>query len=279
MIYPLLAAVIDSVTLVLTKRSLIVFKQLTDQAFTFWIMVFIVAVGLITLPWTGHIDPAAFSLRYGILVLAMVALAANYNILFRYGLKHEQVSQLEPLLLFNPLLTVVIAGLIYPDERSWQIYLAIGLASGLLIWSRWRAGSIRWDKAMWAMVGFAVLYGIEVAIVRQLLEVYAPISLYLVRCSTTGLFLWMLGRGRMPLINWRQSAYFLGMAISAVVVTGLVYFSYHAQGINATVMVMIISPVLVYSLSAAVLKEKISPRDVIASIGVVLLVLWANLSR
>jgi len=43
--------------------------------------------------------------------------------------------------------------------------------------------------------------------------------------------------------------------------------------------VLILSPVLVYSLSAIVLKEKISSRDIIASIGVVLLVIWANLSR
>ncbi|MFA5270163.1 MAG: DMT family transporter [Patescibacteria group bacterium] len=279
MLYPLLAAAIDSVALVFTKRSLGIFKKLTNQAFAFYLFIFIVAVGLITLPWTGHIDQLAFSPRYIILVLLMVVLAANYNLLYYYGLKHERVSQLEPLLLFNPLLTVVIAGLIYPDERSWQIYLSVGLAAMLLIWARWHAGSITLDKAMWAMVGFAVLYGIEVAIIRQLLEMYSPISLYLVRCLATALFLWILGRGRMPMISWRQATYFLGLAISAVVVTSLVYLSYHTQGISSTIMVMIISPVLVYSLSAVVLKEKISPRDVIASIGVVLLVLWANLSR
>ncbi|OGB74788.1 hypothetical protein A2810_00545 [candidate division Kazan bacterium RIFCSPHIGHO2_01_FULL_49_10] len=279
MIYPLLAAAIDAVALVITKRSLGVFKQLTNQAFSFWLFIFIVAVGLITLPWTGHIDPQAFSLNYIFLILIMVILAANYNLLYYYSLKHERVSQLEPLLLFNPLLTIVIAGLVYPDERAWQIYLSTILAATLLVWSRWHAGSIKWDRAMWAMVGFAVLYGIEVAIIRQLLNVYSPISLYLVRCATTGLFLWILGRGRVPLISWRQAGYLLGLAISAVVATGLVYFSYHAAGVGATVMVMIISPVLVYGLSAVVLKEKISFRDIVASIGVVLLILWATLSR
>ncbi|MBN2585321.1 DMT family transporter [Patescibacteria group bacterium] len=279
MIYPLIAAVIDSVALVLTKRSLNIFKQLTNQAFAFWIFLFIVLVGLITLPWSGHIDPTALSFRYIILILVVVVLAANYNLLYYYSLKHKRVSQLEPLLLFTPLLTIFIAGLAYPDERAWQIYLAGSLAIGLLIWSRWHAGKLKWDTATWSILGFAVLYGIEVVIIRQLLDVYSPVSLYLVRCSTTALFLWILARGRMPMINWRQAGYLFGLAVSAVVVTYLVYSSYQMQGIGATVMVLILSPVLIYTLSAVVLKEKISSRDIIASIGVVLLVLWASLSR
>jgi drug/metabolite transporter (DMT)-like permease len=208
-----------------------------------------------------------------------VVLAANYNLLSYYGLKHDKISHLEPLLLFSPLLTILIAGLAYPDERAWQIYLATGLAGAVLLWSRWHAGSIKFDRAMWAMVGFAVLFGIETALIRQLLQVYSPISLYVVRCITTALFLWILGRGRLALITWRQALVFLLLAAAAVAVNGLIYFSYHAQGISATIMVLIISPVLVYTLSAAVLKEKLSPRDIIASVVVVLLVLWANLSR
>lgn len=279
MIYPLLAAVIDSVTLVFAKKFLNVFNQLNNQTFSFWAFVFIVAVGLITLPWTGHVASAALSPYYIILTLIMVALAANYNLLYHYGLKRERLSQLEPFLLFNPLLTILIVGLIYPAERSWHIYVAAGLAGLLLLWSRWRAGSIKWDKGMWAILGFAVLYGIEVAVIRQLLYVYSPISLYLVRCSATGLFLWTLGRGQISMINWRQAGGLLLLGISAVVVSGLVYFSYHSQGVESTVMVMILSPVLIYGLSAVVLKEKLHPRDIIAGIGVVLLVIWANLFR
>jgi drug/metabolite transporter (DMT)-like permease len=279
MIYPLLAAIIDSVTLVFTKKFLNIFKQLSNRTFSFWAFVFIVAVGLTTLPWTGHIDPAARSPYYIVLTLIMVVLAANYNLLYHYGLRRERLSQLEPLLLFTPLLTILIVGLIYPAERSWHIYIAAGLAGLLLLWSRWHAGSIKWDKGMWAIVGFAVLYGIEVAIIRQLLDVYSPISLYLVRCSATALFLWVLGRGKISMVNWRQAGGLLLLGISAVVVSGLVYFSYHSQGVESTVMVMILSPVLIYSLSAVVLKEKLSSRDIIAGVGVMLLVLWANLSR
>lgn len=279
MLYPLLAAVIDSFALVFAKRFLNIFKKLSAPAFAFWVLLFIILVGLATLPWTGHIDRAALSWQYLLLAIAMAALAANYNLLYYYTLKREQVSRIEPFLLFNPLVTITIASLIYADERVWQIYLAAGLAGALLLWSRWQRSGFQWGLAMWAMVGFAILYGIEVAIIRQLLTVYSPVALYLVRSVVTILFLWVLERGRFPSITWRQALYLLALAGSAVLVAGLVYTSYHLRGVGQTVVVLILSPVLVYLLSAAVLKEKLLSRDIVASVGVVALVLWASLWR
>lgn len=279
MLYPLLAAVIDSFALVFAKRFLNIFKKLSAPAFAFWVLLFIILVGLATLPWTGHIDRAALSWPYLLLAIAMAALAANYNLLYYYTLKREQVARIEPFLLFNPLVTIAIASLIYADERVWQIYLAAGLAGALLLWSRWQRSGFQWGLAMWAMVGFAILYGIEVAIIRQLLTVYSPVALYLVRSVVTILFLWVLERGRFPSITWRQALYLLALAGSAVLVAGLVYTSYHLRGVGQTVVVLILSPVLVYLLSAAVLKEKLLSRDIVASVGVVALVLWASLWR
>lgn len=274
MIYPFIAAIIDAFDVVATKRFFNIFKQLSPRMFAWWVFVWITVLGLILSPWLVHIEHQALSPYYLVLIVLMTFLAANYNFLYYYGLKSEHLADIEPFFLFNPLVTILIASLFYPSERSWQLYLAVIIAGGLLAWAHIKKHHLSLGKPILAVLGFSLLFGLEAVIIKQLLAVYSPVALYLVRVITTALFIWILEKGRIAMFTMKQLPYFILLAVGALVVNSLIYTSYKLSGISSTIFVIILSPILVYALSVMFLKEKLIWKNVITSLGIVLLVLW-----
>lgn len=278
MIYPFIATVTDAIDVIITKKVFTTFKQLTPRTLAWWIFVWITILGLLLSPWLVHIQPAALSWQYLGLVLMMAILAANYNFLYYYGLRYEHISEIEPFFLFNPLITILIAGIFYPSERFWQIYLAIIIASIFLLWSHLKKRHIVLGKPLLAVLGFSLLFGLEAVIIKQLLVVYSPVALYLIRVITTALFIWVLEKGKIPLLTLKQIPYFVLLAVGALVTNSLIYLSYGLQGISSTIFILILSPVLVYALAVLFLKEKLIWKNLVTSLVIILLIIWVNLS-
>ncbi|MBU1083046.1 DMT family transporter [Patescibacteria group bacterium] len=274
MIYPFIAAVIDAVDRITVKRVFNVFRQISPRMLAWWIFVWVTIFGLMFSPWLVQIEHAAFTPHYLVLIVLMTFLAANYNYLYYYGLRNEQLANVEPFFLFNPLVTILIASLFYPDERSWQLYSAVIIAAGLLAWSHIKKHHISLGKPILAVLGFSLLFGLEAVVIKQLLVVYSPVALYLVRVITTALFIWILEKGRIPMITLKQLPYFVFLGAGALAVNSLIYTSYKLSGISDTIFVIILSPILVYALSVIFLKEKLLWKNVVASVAIVLLVVW-----
>lgn len=278
MIYPFIATVTDAIDVIVTKKVFTTFKQLTPRALAWWIFVWITILGLLLSPWLVHIQPAALSWQYLGLVLLMAILAANYNFLYYYGLRYKHISEIEPFFLFNPLIAILIAGIFYPSERFWQIYLAIIIASIFLLWSHLKKRHVVLGKPLLAVLGFSLLFGLEAVIIKQLLAVYSPVALYLIRVITTALFIWVLEKGKIPLLTLKQIPYFVLLAAGALVTNSLIYLSYGLQGISSTIFILILSPVLVYALAVLFLKEKLIWKNLVTSVVIILLIIWVNLS-
>lgn len=277
MIYPFIAAVIGAVSLVFEKKVFNKFKQLDQIAFAWWLFFCIVIVGLAVSPWLVTINPLAITPYFLWLLLALAFLAANYNMLFYFGLRYKNVTEIEPFLLFNPLIAILIAGLFYHDERSWQVYLAAIIAGALLAWSHIKRKHIVIGKPLLAILGYSLLFGFEAVIIRQLLIVYSPVALYLIRAIITTLFLWIVSKNNIPMIKIEQIPYFLVIATGAVIVNTLVYLSYQLQGISSTIFILMLSPILVYALSVFMLKEKLKWKNILTSIVILMLIIWIAL--
>jgi len=241
-----------------------------------WVFVLVAVFGLMLSPWLVHIERIALSPYYLVLIIMMTFLAANYNFLYYYGLRSEHLSNIEPFFLFNPLVTVLIASLFYSSERSWQLYIAVVIAGGLLAWAHIKRHHLTLGKPILAVLGFSLLFGLEAVIIKQLLVVYSPVALYLVRVITTALFILILEKGRIVMITIRQLPYFVFLAIGALVVNALIYTSYKLSGVSSTIFILILSPILVYTLSVVFLKEKLMWKNIISSIAIVLLVIWVT---
>ena len=277
--YPFLVVAFDAVTLIATKRLFIKFKRLTYRSFAWWLFVWIIVVSLALSPWLFHINMAAFSHQYLWWLLALAFLAANHNLLYYYGLEYEKVSEAEPFLLFNPLLTVVMASLFYADERSWHIYVAVVLAGLVLVWSQIKRQQLVLKKPLLALLAFSVLYGLEAVVIKHLLVVYSPLALYLVRGVMVAVFLWVLQKGSIQRIEAKYIPHFLLVAGGAVAASVFLYLSYQTVGIAITVFTLLLSPILIYCLSSGYLREKIQLKNLISSAVIVGLVVWLTLTR
>ncbi len=279
MIYAILASIINAVDLIITKQVFNVFKNLRYTTFVIWLFVWIIIVGSLTAPWLIQIDSAASSLYYLVLLLILAVIAANHNLLYYFGLRYEKVSEIEPFLLFEPLVTILIASAFYANERIWQIYIAGFIAGAFLAWSHVKKHHLKLGKPLLAILGYAVLVGFEAVIVKQLLAVYSPIALYVVRAIIVALVLWILEKGQIGKITLKQIPYFVLLATTAIASQSLVYYAYRIQGINLTSVVLMLSPVLIYFLSVLVLKEKLNWKNLITSVVVISLIVWVMLIK
>lgn len=279
MIYPFIAVVIDAFLLILTKKVFNTFKNLNQSTFALWIFLWITILGLLSSPWLVQINSLALTPHFLWLLLALAFLAANYNLLYYFGLKYKNVSEVEPFFLFNPLIAILIAGMFYTDERAWQIYVAAIIAGACLAWSHIKKRHLAIGKPLLAILGYSLLFGLEAVVIRQLLAVYSPVALYLVRAIVTALFLWIMYRGTIPMLTKKQTPYLIAIAAGAIAVNALIYFAYSLQGISSTIIVLILSPILVYILSVIWLKEKLRLKNVITSIIILLLVIWVTFSQ
>ncbi|MFA5967427.1 MAG: EamA family transporter [Patescibacteria group bacterium] len=279
MLYPFLAVIFDVLTLISTKRIFVKFKNLDYKSFAWWLFFWIAGVGLLVSPWFVTIQSTATQPHYLWLLLALVFLAANYNLLFYFGLKYEKVSEIEPFLLFNPLIAIVIASLFFPGERSWHVYLAAAVAGLALAWSHLDRQHLKLSRPLLAILGFALLHGLEAVIIKELLMVYSPLALYLVRCITTALFLWVIEKGKIKKITLQQVPFFLLIAVGALVTSVLIYTSYHGIGISMTMAVLLLSPILVYLLSVLYLREKLQWKNIVSSVVIIGAIIWLSVVR
>ena len=280
MIAALIASIFSAFDLIITKKVFNIFKNLSFKTFSLWIFIFIIVVGLIVSPWFVQIDvPIAVTPHFLWLLLIMAFLSANYNLLYYFGLRYEKLSDIEPFLLFDPIVTILIASLFYADERFWQLYVAAFIAGGFLAWSHIEKRHIKLGKPLLAILGFSILAGLEAVVIKQLLIVYSPTALYLVRAIIVALFLWIVQKGRIVPITIKQIPFFLLIASLAVLIQSLIYSAYHNIGVSLTEFILLLSPILVYGLSSIVLKEKLGWKNLVTSAVVIALIIWVILIK
>jgi len=280
MIAAFVASIFTAIDLIITKKAFNVFSNLSFKTFSLWVFIFIIAVGLIVSPWFVQIDvPLATNPHFLWLLLIMAFLSANYNLLYYFGLRYEKLSEIEPFLLFDPIITILIASLFYADERFWQLYAAAFIAGGFLAWSHIKKRHIKFGKPLLAILGFSILAGLEAVVIKQLLVAYSPTALYLVRAIIVALFLWILQKGKIVPITIKQIPYFLLIASSAVLIQSLVYYAYHNIGISLTELMLLLSPVLVYGLSSIILKERLGWKNLVTSAVVIMVIIWVILIK
>lgn len=279
MIQPFIAAITDATALIAEKNLFRRFPHMAYPAFAWWLFVCVALIGLVFSPWFVQIDALALSPHYLWLLLALAFLAANYNLLLLFSIQREQIANIEPFILFNPIVTILIAGVFYADERFWQIYVAAIVAAVMLVWSRMHKHHLAVGLPMLAVLGFSLLYGLEAIIIKQLLAVYSPLGLYLVRAVIGALFLWVIQKGRIPPPSRQQLPHIIFIAGAAILTSTLIYYAYSLQGIGPTIFALTLSPVLVYIFSVTFLKEPLRWQNLVASGVMIGLVIWVTLAR
>ena len=178
---------------------------------------------------------------------------------------------------FSPLLTIIIAGIVYPDERNLKILLLAIIAALALIFSHIEKRHLKFDKGLFPIMLAVFLGAVETNIIKELLYFYSPVAMYTVRTGLVSLLLFLIVRPSMKdMVKDGMRKLFL-ISFMWVLIMIFTYYSFQILGVVYTVLILMLTPVLIVFGSYLILKErKIRKKDIVALIIVVICVIVAQ---
>jgi drug/metabolite transporter (DMT)-like permease len=278
-IYPLLMAVIGSADTVFEKYF---FNKRTGKYKIFVPMLFVFAFIILMIffvPFIDHsINASAFSTIPLVLFFSMIAIASVRNMMYYYSFQREGLCDLEPFIVFVPLVTIVMAGLVYPDERSHPIVLALAIIASLaLVFSHIRKKHLVFDKALFPMFGVIILSAAENLITKELLVNFSPIMLYTIRSFFIALLLLVAIRPKLKEMNKNDFKNLFAISFLWVFTMIFYYYAYQKVGIVYTELINTLTPVLIVMGSYFFLKDRsVTKRNVAALIIIIICVIIAQ---
>jgi drug/metabolite transporter (DMT)-like permease len=280
MIYlPIIGAVLEAAGQIFEKKIL-KNKFMNFKNYTVFEFFSIIIMGLPFIYFFYSIKAEAFSLWNLGIFGAVILIAVFANILTFYSLKRENITVMEPIWLMQPLFTILLAFLIYPNEREWMIIGLALIASVTLVLAHIKKHHLVFDKYILAALLGSFLFAVELVLSKSILDYYSPFMFYYIRC--TFIFLISLAIFRpsfKPVFNKKALWMFICLGIVWIFYRTIMYYGYDTLGIVFTTMMFILSPVFLLLFARVFLKEKISLRQIISTliiIGCVILAVFLN---
>jgi len=282
MIFPIIAALSLAIATIMEKVVLVK-KGINSKLFQ--VATFLAAV-LFMLPllyFFWDLEPQALQLSNILIMLAVIAISVLANYLLFFALKWEKVSNIEPAIIMEPLFTVLLAVIfsfftVGLFDRNPNVLIPALIAAGALIFSHVRKAHLDCNKYVLAAVGASFLFALELVISRVILDYYSPISLYFVRCLGVLIISFLLFRPKLSSIKDTKVKWeiFLTGALW-VVYRVLVYYGFLSLGVISTILIVMLAPVFVYLFAKFFLKEKLTWRNIVASIIIIACVAYVYL--
>lgn len=232
---------------------------------------------LFVLPfWSLDVIAALEPMALGKLFLVIVA-SAIFPWLYYGSMRKVELGRFEALMVLEPLVVITVASLLLPEERDPRIWLAGSVSIGALFWAHASHHHIRFDRYERTLLLLMILTALEAVLIRQLLEIYSPLTFYTLRILfLTPLFVIVFGW------QWHHAKGSVGPGIVTSALLSffsvpLVYLSYQVVGVSVTSLVIgVLAPVSLYFLGERVLHEHTRPRFVIAGLVVLVSVAYLN---
>lgn len=272
MLSALIAAILNPLEVIGTKE---IFKnqKVNYRAFLVLNMFFILIFSAIAYFFWGQIDFANLTLLViSLLVLAVIS-SVFFNILFYYSLSGDKVCNVQPIAMLAPIVTVLMAALVYPDERRWSVLIIAVIAATALAVSRIEKKHLKINKYTLAMLGFVFFVSLEVSLSKAVLEVFSPVAYYVFRVGIAALILALILRPNLKTLDSRKikSTALMALFITAEYIA--FFIAIHQIGIVKTSLIFLLGPVLTLFASKFRLKEKINLKAALSDTVIVFCVL------
>ena len=234
----------------------------------------------------SHIFPQAFSWKISsealefkniLIFFIIIFFSILGNLLIFHAMKWEKLTELEPIRLSQPLFIILLAFIIYSSERqtAMPILIAALIASIALIFSHLKKHHLQFNKYALAALFGSFSFAVEMVLSKSLLPYYSPLSIYFVRSLIILIICALIFKPNINSAN-RKSWYYISLTgFIWVLYRGILYYSYTLEGVIFTTLMFLLTPVFIYLFSRIYLKEKLNWRNIIASIIIVLCVLYA----
>ncbi len=264
-IFPFLAAVLQAGSFTLDKVVLSVrrvsFKTYTGVSFPLIFFITLI-IFLIFQP------PLSLSLFYGKLlwlILISIALSITTNLIFYRALDDDRLSEIQTIALLKNIPLIILASFIFTDERNFIVIFLALIASLAVISSYWEKDHFKIAKnTLPFLLCVITLSPLGAIIAKELLTVWNPISLELVRSGAIALILGPLFFRHYERVSAKAFSLLVLTNVLTSVAWILYYFSYQISGIIYTVLLFSLQPILVYFAAIVFLKESFQWKKFIA---------------
>ncbi len=280
MIFPFLAVIFNVID-VIKEKSIFSRKRKRYRIFVPFIFLFsFLIISIFLFPFLGKIDPEGLKIIPLLILGLVIIIAAIRNMMYYSGFYREGLSEIEPFVVFTPLLTILIASIFYPDERNWGIIILAVVASLALIFSHVEKKHLKIDKGIIPIMGAIVFESIENNLIKELLYYYSPVAMYTVRVGLVALLLFIFLKPQVRDLSKKEIKNLFFVGLMWVLVMIFVYYGYQTVGIVYTFLVLMLAPVLIVFGSYVFLRErKIKRKDIIALIIVMFCVILSQFIR
>lgn len=269
-------AVIPIIAAISYAASLVHYKWLVSRTglelkpFLALHFVTLFVVTLFFAPFFGGFEPTIVTEpRYFVLLLLLAGFGFAHNYFLARGLRRESLHEYEIIDLLVPVFTIILAAVAFIDERE-PIRLSLALlAAGAFLITHVRRHHLHFKQADRWLIYTVFVMAIERILVKPLLLLAEPVSLYTLRTGIIAVLMLLAFRPKitkLPIAEWGWLA--LNALVGSVSMM-LIWTSIDLSGIVVTELYMLITPMILALVSVAYMKEQWSFRQGLAFIAII----------
>lgn len=205
------------------------------------------------------------------------------NLFSFHSLKGEKVTNTEPARIVEPLFVIILAIIFsfFLDgvfERNYKIIIPALISGFALIFSHIKKHHLDFNKPfVFALLG-SFFFALELVLTRLILDFYSSLTFYFLRCAAIFLISLIIFRPNLLKIDKKLKINIFLVGIIWVLYRIILYQGYIKLGIVFTTLIIMLGPVFLYILARIFLKEKLTWKNIIASIIIIGSVVYAIVS-
>jgi len=281
--FPLIAAISQAAGIIVDK-IILTRRRMELHVYIPVLFLFLFILTAILMPLLGTISLKFFTPYYLGIFLMMIVTALIWNVYYYKGAQDEKVYEFELIIMFQPLLTILLAAIFLEKNTNIHILIASVLAALALIMAHINKKHLPAGKAGFeisaagkGLVLAVVFISIEIILQKIMLDVLSPVSLYFLRTGILFIFFWLFYRPRMHQVSDTNTAFILATAAAGVVQMVTKFYGFQQFGVIYTSLVLILSPILVYTISTIALHERLKIRTIISALVILGCIVYATL--
>lgn len=262
---------------IIVDKIILTRRQVSLHIFVPILFLFLFLLTALSYPFLGKISADFFQPYYLLLFLAMIVVAIIWNVYYYRGVQAEKIHEFELIMMFQPILTILLATIFLRGERNLSLEIASIIAALALIAARLNKNHLEFSSSSLGLILAVVLMSVELIIIKLLLNVLSPVALYSLRTGI--IFIFFLFYYRPHLGKVADHNFGLIFATSFLGTAQMVtkFYGFQEFGVIYTSLILIISPVLVYIVSTIFLHERLKMRTIISALVILGCIVYATL--
>ncbi len=261
---------------VVLDKIILTRRQVALHVFTPILFLFLFLLTAVFYPFLGKINSEFFETKNLALFLGLILTALIWNVFYYKAIQSEKVQESELVLMFQPLLTILLASIFLKDESNLRVEVAAFIAAIALICSQIKRHHFNISFGAYDMILAVVFMSAELILIRLALNFLSPVALYALRTGILFLFFYVYYQPKIFRVSKINILLIVTNAILATTQMITKFYGFETLGVVYTSLILILAPLLVYLASIFYFHEKFHLRTAISIVVIFLCIVYAT---